>query len=407
MELSTDQQSIVFADGALTELAPMLDSLQARRVFFVVDSTAYAASAASGQLQETLEARDTFYFRDFEINPQISDVERGIESFNAESYDVIVAFGGGTAIDLAKMIRGLSCCGADLHNLIDGSAPIVPNDTPLIAIPTTAGTGSEATHFAVVYRNGSKFSVADPSFLPNRVILDPTLTYSMPPWVTAASGLDALCQAIESMWAVGATEESVDCASHAIKLALENLPAAVNSPDPKSRRAMCLAAHLAGKAINISKTTAPHAISYWLTTRYGIPHGAAVAVTLPRILEYNSRLSEVDCMDPRGPEHVRSRFGRILSLLDVNDVAEARQKLEQLIALVECPVSLYDLGIVDEEAVLELAARVSAERLANNPRQIPNGRLVELLVDSAATRETAVPQPHFTKPARKLLHETN
>jgi len=386
MVQNTDTQTVFFDEGAIAELAPLLDSLRARRIFFVVDAAVLSTSAASQQLQDLLCTYDTVYFSEFEINPKISDVERGIRAFGENPPDVVVAFGGGTALDLAKMIRGLAGWRNKLHEIVTGDAGFTPGSTPLVAIPTTAGTGSEATHFAVVYRGGEKHSVAHAHLLPNYVILDPLLTSSMPPAISAATGLDALCQAIESIWAVGSTNESIRYAARAVSLAVEHLERAVHAPTSAARRAMCEAAHLSGRAINISKTTAPHAISYALTTCYRVPHGPAVAVTLPAFLEFNSRIGVHDCVDPRGAHDVQSRINQIVSLLGVDNVPAAGRKLEKLIGSVGCPVSLCDLGIVEHAEIEKLAAQANIQRLRNNPRQITFESLVDVLTALAQPR---------------------
>ena len=185
----------------------------------------------------------------------------------------------------------------------------------MIAIPTTAGTGSEATHFAVVYVDGEKYSLAHPYLVPAYAVIDPLLTYSLPAGVTAASGLDAFCQAIESIWAVGATDVSHTFATEAARLAVQHLRAAVQNPTDTARAGMCRAAHLSGKAINISKTTAPHALSYVLTAEYGLAHGVAVALTLAPMLQYNAQVTAIDCADPRSAIAEETTMKRILVAL--------------------------------------------------------------------------------------------
>jgi alcohol dehydrogenase class IV len=372
-------QSFIFREGGLAELDSVLSQLSAQRVFLVADPVAYSASGAEAQLAGTFASRELLRFSEFEVNPKSQDVERGIQQVREFRPNVVIGFGGGTAIDLAKLISSLACQDAPLDGLITGSVPFDNETIPLIAIPTTAGTGSEATHFAVVYHEGKKFSVAHPSLLPDFSIIDPVLTFSMPKSLTASTGLDALCQAIESIWAVLATDESIQYATQSLRLSLEHLECAVDRPTPDARRGMCEAAHLAGKAINISKTTAPHALSYWLTSHYGIRHGVAVAIFLGRLLEFNAQVQESDCNDPRGPQHVRRRIATVLETLGVNDPTTGRRKLEALIARIECPISLRDIGLVNEAEIWQLIAEVNVERLSNNPRRIDASRLFDLL----------------------------
>ena len=179
---------------------------------------------------------------------------------------------------------------------------------------------------------------------------------------------------------MGSTDESVEYATRALGLSWANLEAAVHRPTPDVRRAMLEAAHWAGKAINISKTTAPHALSYWVTTRYGIPHGAAVAVFLGPMWEYNAQVSSEDCNDPRGPRHVQERIALLQSQLEVSDPKAGRHRLEELIAAIGCPVALRAIGIASDADVIELAKRVNVERLSNNPRRVTSEQLLEILL---------------------------
>jgi len=135
------------------------------------------------------------------------------------------------------------------------------------------------------------------------------------PRLAVASGLDAFFQGIESIWAVGATEESLCYATEAVGYAWQYLNQSVFSPTSEAQLRMCQASHLAGKAINISKTTAPHALSYVLTSQFRIPHGIAVAMTLSAVLGFNASVTLTPCVDPRGPKEVTSRIAMITDLL--------------------------------------------------------------------------------------------
>jgi alcohol dehydrogenase class IV len=308
-------------------------------------------------------------------------VQRGIESYHEFEPDVVIALGGGTAIDLAKLIGTFAVQKGTSHPLHSrkiamGLASIEIMGKPMMAIPTTAGTGSEATHFAVVYVDGEKFSVAHPTLLPTYAVVDSTLTESLPKRITAATGLDAFCQAIESIWAVAATEESIGYALEAARLAFNNLEAAVNAPTPQARRAMCRASHLAGKAINITKTTAPHALSYFLTSRYGVPHGMAVATTLPALLVFNAGVTDDDCADPRGATAVRERIAQILDVLSTDSVDNACLAIFRLRLQIECP-ALEEIVATDD--LITVVDSANIQRLSNNPRRASREQLIEVL----------------------------
>ena len=372
--------TVYFEPHALQRLVALFDQLGVERVFAVIDDTAYQGSGAAEQLSE-LRARSRWHvFSDFRSNPDVEEVERGATQLLQVRPDVVIGLGGGTAIDLAKAIAGSSKFSGNVRKVLSGEIPIGERDPLLIAIPTTAGTGSEATHFAVVYADGKKYSLAHPSLLPDYAIIDPCLTYGLPKAVTVASGLDALCQSVESFWAVGATDESVDLAEQALTLALQNLPIVVHTPTQNARKNMCQAAWLSGRAIDIGKTTAPHAISYAITIRHSIPHGIAVALTLSLMLRYNFEISDHDCVDSRGNQHVRQRLQRLLAVLGTDDVDVGCRRLEGLVRDVGGATRFADLGIDQAESIFKLADCVNVERLSNNPRSIRPDCLRSLLM---------------------------
>ncbi len=364
------KQIIYMAPGAIETVQSLLDDRAARSVFVVADRTAYDKSGAKMYIESALQGRGHAIFDDFAPNPKYADVVRGVKFWHTHPGDIMIAIGGGSAIDMAKLI---GICGThrdQYRELLTGNIPIRDKVAPLIAIPTTAGTGSEATHFAVVYVGEQKYSVAHANVLPDYAIIDPNLTANLPPSITAHTGLDTLSQAVESLWSVNATAQSRVFASEALELVLDNLEAAVHRPTPDVRANMCRAAHLSGKAINISKTTAPHAISYTLTSQFGVPHGLAVALTLGAVLIYNNRVVSGDCWHPKGVAQVQKDIREINRLIGVASSEEARKYIDDLISAIGCPTRLRQVG-VDTDADLEtLAQNVNTERLKNNPRAL-------------------------------------
>jgi alcohol dehydrogenase class IV len=263
--------------------------------------------------------------------------------------------------------------------LIRSPAADAQQGVPLIVAPTTAGTRSEATRFAVVYLDGKKYSVAHQFILPDYAIVDASLTESMPPPVTAETGLDAFCQAVESMWSVHSTEESIGYATEAIRLAWTHLQAAVRHPSRGDREAMCRAAHLAGKALNITRTTAPPALSYTITSKHGVAHGRAVALTLGAVLAFNHAIDGTNCIDPRGPDYVRKAIDNIIGLLGVQTASDAERSIRTFVASLDCPTRLAEVGVTTDEQIQEIAESVNAQRLANNPRRLTNQSLIAIL----------------------------
>jgi alcohol dehydrogenase class IV len=221
--------------------------------------------------------------------------------------------------------------------------------------------------------------VAHSLMRPSVAVVDGALTASSPPMLTAHSGLDALCQATESIWAIGADETSLPFAREALGLAWGNLETAVNAPTPAARDAMARAAHLAGQAINLTKTTVPHALSYTITSAHGLPHGAAVALTLSAVLMFNSEVSETDCLDARGAVAVRGRMAKIYETLGARDAVEAAGRFNALVKAIGCPANLAEVGVTEPADLECICATVNVERLANNPRRLTPEDLRRLL----------------------------
>jgi alcohol dehydrogenase class IV len=288
----------------------------------------------------------------------------------------VVAVGGGRVIDCAKLIALSSTNDAILDSTdfrgVDPAAPIV-------AVPTTAGSGSERTPFAVSFRDGVKYSVEHPSLLPGLALVIPGLTESMSESVAAASGLDALSHSIESCWAVRSTAESRSVSLSALAEIWPTIRQAVEAPSPSVREVMAFASSNAGHAIATTRTTASHALSYSLTSEYGIPHGVAVAVTLGPLLRMNSEVSAGSCQDPRGAGHVESVVGDICEILGHSNPLDAAEEFENLLAELPVLSSLKAMGVRSSSDRERIARSVNPERLGNNPRVLGFEDLISIL----------------------------
>jgi len=217
------------------------------------------------------------------------------------------------------------------------------------------------------------------NILPDKVIIDPELTYSLPPEVTATSGMDALSQAVESYWSVNSTEESKEYSTEAINLILQNIDSAVNSPSSESRAGMSKGANKAGKAINITKTTAPHAISYSMTSYFGVTHGQAVSLTLGEFFVYNYEITENENNDKRGIKYVKDNIEELVKLFECKNVYEVKLKLDRLMKRLNLRTRLSETGIKSENDINIILDNVNTERLRNNPRLLSKKNLNTIL----------------------------
>lgn len=299
-------------------------------------------------------------FSDFGPNPLYESVVKGVNVFRTEGCDSIIAVGGGSAIDVAKCIKLY-------HNLFgEGSggewlnATIIPNNIPFMAVPTTAGTGSEATHYAVIYYKGRKQSISSFGIIPETVLLDPSTLKSLPLYQKKATMCDALCHAIESFWSVNSTEESKALSRRAIQDILKYMDGYLNNTD-EGRYGMLLAANTAGKAINISQTTAGHAMCYKITSIFGTAHGHA-AILCNRVL-FSWMIENIDkCIDSRGEEYLRNTLDEIGVALGEDDSRSGAEKLRYLFDSLELAIP-----VVTETQLENLITSVNAERLKNHP----------------------------------------
>ena len=297
-------------------------------------------------------------FDDFQPNPSYDAVVKGVNLFNESECDVIVAVGGGSAIDVAKCIKLYSNMNHTVNYL---QQTIVPNDIPFLVIPTTAGTGSEATRYAVIYKDGVKQSVTDISCIPSMVLFDVTTLKSLPEYQKKATMLDALCHAIEAFWSVNSTEMSQEYSEKAIKMILTNYKSYLNNEDSGNRN-MFEAANLAGKAINITQTTAGHAMCYKITSLYGIPHGHAAALCVSKLWQY--MIANCDkCIDPRGASFLNGVFINLAKTMGGDSVKCGAIKFDLLLKELDITSPL----VKNKTDFDILRKSVNPMRLKNNP----------------------------------------
>lgn len=374
------KQRVYTGYGSYRKLREILQEFSPKKIFLVTGKDSYFSSSAADMLSNIIGEYAYVRYCEFESNPKLEDVIKAVGIFHREKCDCIIAVGGGSVMDMGKSTALLSTQEKDLKQLVKGTVQLKQRRIPTVMIPTTAGTGSESTHFSVVYKDKTKYSLAHTSMLPDFVILDPTFTLTLPPYITASTGMDALSQGIESFWSVNSTEESRSYSERAVILAVNNILKCVKNPDKQSRENMLLASNLSGKAINITKTTAPHAISYPITAHFGVAHGHAVGLMLPSLLEYNASVSESDILDPRGVFYVKSIISKIAKFLGANDVRKARRRLELLMREIGLESRLSLLGIESEDD-LETIVRngFNPERVRNNPRMLTENALREIL----------------------------
>lgn len=298
-------------------------------------------------------------FNQFTPNPVYEDVCKGVELFRKQGCDTIVAVGGGSTMDVAKCIKLFSGMDPGQNYL---QQELEDNPIPLIAVPTTSGTGSESTRFAVIYYQGTKQSISSSGAIPQAVILDADVLDTLPLYQKKCTMLDALCQAIESWWSVNSTQESRMLSQRAVRMILDAMDGYLANR-PEENETMLMAANLAGQAINITQTTAAHAMSYKLTSLFGLPHGRAVGVCLPYVWQYMLDHLEF-CIDTRGQSYLLEILTEISREIGCDSPKDAPKRMADLYT------ALFQEEVPENFRMEELdllVESVNTVRLKNNP----------------------------------------
>ncbi len=337
------------------------DALQgACRVLLVCDSSFPFLS-----IKDDIEHMGVPYvvFNQFTPNPIYEDVCKGVDVFQEAHCDTILAVGGGSSLDVAKCIKLFCKMKKDPIYL---EQAYCDTGVRLVAIPTTAGTGSESTCYAVIYYNGKKQSVTHESIVPDVAILDPKVLKTLPLYQKKCTMMDALCQGIESWWSVNSTDESKVYSRKTIELIMANWRKYIFENDDETAEMMMLAANYSGRAINITQTTAPHAFSYKITSFYKLPHGHAVAVCLPEIWEY--MLGNMDkCIDKRGQSYLLGIFSEISKSMNCESTVDAIAGFRRMMAEMELK---NPMGNNMEDELRILSTSVNSVRLKNHPIEL-------------------------------------
>lgn len=361
---------LVFGPGSAMRAGQLARDYGARRVLLVTDPGIVAAGHA-GRVQGYLEAAglDVILFDKADQNPTTETIDHCVEISRPNKIDFIIGLGGGSALDTAKGCNFLLTNGGRIQDYW-GSGKASKPMLPIIAIPTTAGTGSECQSYALIAdaRTHAKMACGDPKAAPKVAILDPELTLSQPRGVTACTGIDTITHAVESAVTKKRNALSLMYAHEAFMLSVASFPQVLSNPgDVKARGRMQLAAAFAGTAIENSMLGAAHAAANPLTAHYNVIHGTAVGIMLPHVVRFNAENPEA-----------RRAYAELASAPELACVSEGEdyavetlvQHLETLLNLAQMPRSLAECG-VEESALPILAEEAARQWTANfNPRAV-------------------------------------
>lgn len=359
--VSSESAFVDYRDQVVIETSNYIDIIKKVSKQYIMRQPFYVCSEhllSDKKFASYVSQNRVTVFSEFSANPKYEEVVAGLELFHRDNCDGIIAIGGGSSIDMGKVIKLFSKMDPSTHFLKQDFNFI---DLPLIAIPTTAGTGSESTRFAVIYDQDEKQSITQDCLLPDVAILNADFLTTLPLYIKKASLLDALSQAVESLWSIYSTPQSMEYAKEAINL-IRSQDTAYFKQNLDASRKIMLASNLAGKAINLTQTTAPHAMSYKITSLTNIAHGHAVSLCLPPVMAYMVDHLDDKVVDPRGKEQVVKAFDLLTELFQVDNHKQLVEEITKFYAAFE-----LETPKITEEQLQILVQSVNSDRLKNHP----------------------------------------
>jgi len=337
-----------------------------KKIFVLCGKKSFVTSGAEELFKKIIidkEVKQFYKKSELPILEELIEIINDIKNFKP---DLILAVGGGAVIDYAK-IANVVDVREDLADLIvNYSYPFKKKYTKLTVIPTTAGSGAEVTSNAVIYVDSIKHSFESELLIPDNFFLIPEFLISAPNKIKASAGFDAIAQALESLVSKKSNDQSVDYASKSLRVSVNSFISFVNDPNMKNAAEMSIAANLAGKAISISKTTAPHAASYPFTSLFNISHGHAVSLFFERFFKFN-----YDNLDKSETSFdLKKRFDLIFKLLDVPNINDFNSKISFIKKKANLEDNLTKLNIDINQSSENIIKGINLLRLGNNPVKI-------------------------------------
>ena len=311
------------------------------------------------QISKLLGRGRTVEYASVSPYPTASTVDEAVDAFRRERCGVVVGIGGGSVLDVAKSVAVLQANPHRTRDYLTGRATLEKPGSPFVAIPTTAGTGSEVTPWATIWdmERGRKRSLEHRWMFATTALVDPTLTSTLSAEQTALTGMDALTQAVEAYWSRNSQPISDIYALEAVRKISRNLRAAFSDGGLQARSAMAEGSLLSGLAFSNTKTTICHSLSYPMTARFGMPHGQAVSITLPGFLLWNA-------------DAISAKLPALLQAFGARDPADAANRIRGLMADVGLATEFRSLGLGKTEIDLVLDEGFYADRASFNPTPV-------------------------------------
>ena len=348
-----------------------------KKIFVLCGKKSFVNSGAENLLKKIKNSKVKLSYKKSEI-PILEELIEIIKEIQNFKPDLFLAIGGGAVIDYAKIVNVVDIR-EDLADLIvNYKYPFNKKYTKLAVIPTTAGSGAEVTSNAVIYVDGIKHSFESELLLPDHFFLVPEFLISAPNKIKASAGFDAIAQALESLVSRKSSDKSVEYASKSLRVSVNSFISFINDPNMKNATEMSIASNLAGKAISISKTTAPHATSYPFTSLFNISHGHAVGLFFEKFFKFNyEHLNKSETSFD-----LNERFNLIFKLFDVSDINSFNSKISSIKKQAKLEDDLTKLNIDIIKSSDDVLKGINLLRLGNNPVKIDGKDILKIISKS-------------------------
>ena len=351
------------------DIKKFIEDKSFKKIFVLCGKKSFVTSGAEKLFKKIIIDKEIklFYKKsELPILEELIEIINDIKNFKP---DLILAVGGGAVIDYAKIANVVEVRNDLADLIVNYSYPFKKKYTKLTVIPTTAGSGAEVTSNAVIYVDAIKHSFESELLVPDNFFLIPEFLISAPNKIKASAGFDAIAQALESLVSKKSNEQSVEYASKSLRVSVNSFLSFVNNPNMKNATEMSIAANLAGKAISISKTTAPHAASYPFTSLFNISHGHAVSLFFERFFKFN--YENLDKSETTFD--LKKRFDLIFNLFDVPNINDFNSKISLIKNQAKLEDNLTKLNIDINKSSENILKGINLLRLGNNPVKI-NGK---------------------------------
>lgn len=362
--------------NSLEDIKKFLYDKNFKKIFILCGKNSFVTSGAETFFKNIKNDKEIkFFFKISEI-PVLGELINIVKEVKKFKPDLILAVGGGAVIDYAKIANVIEIK-SDLPKLIvNYSYPFKQKHTKLAVIPTTAGSGAEVTSNAVIYVDGIKHSLESELLIPDDYFLIPEFLIAAPHKIKASAGFDAIAQALESLLSKKSNEQSIDYASKSLRISIPSYISFLDKPNIINATEMSIASNLAGKAISISKTTVPHAVSYPFTSLFNISHGHAVSLFFENFFKFNyQNLGKSETFFD-----LKSRFDLIFKLIDVHNINEFNSKISLLKKQAKLEDSIDKLNIDIERNSEKIMNGINLLRLGNNPIKLEKKDILKIIL---------------------------